>query len=46
MSLQNNNVGGKEQIRSNQRQMATDPSVEEPRRGKRVKIPYKKYSVG
>jgi hypothetical protein len=45
MSWQNIAVGGKGQNEINQGQMAHDPSIEELRRGKRVKIPNKKYSL-
>ena len=45
MSWQNNTVGGKGQIISNEGQMANDPNIVEPRRGKRVKIPNRKYSA-
>ncbi|XP_050878548.1 uncharacterized protein LOC127082359 [Lathyrus oleraceus] len=45
MSWQNNTVGGKGQIISNEEQMANDPNIVEPRRGKRVKIPNRKYSA-
>lgn len=43
MSWQNNTVGGKGQIISNEGQMANDPNIVEPRRGKRVKILNRKY---
>ena len=46
MSWKNNTVGGKRQIGSNEGHMSNDPSIVEPRRGKRVKIPNKKYFVG
>lgn len=45
MSWQNSTVGGKGQIISNEGQMANDPNIVEPRRGKRMKIPNRKYSA-